>query len=111
MSLPLEKALPSPPSNARPDNPRAVSSAGRAWEPSDPGRAGFAEVFTALGRRIDQGERVVDRATQRDMGSLGPADLIAVQAGIYRYVEAVDLASKLVDRASNALRSVLQSNA
>ncbi|HYP89268.1 MAG TPA: hypothetical protein VEQ59_13970 [Polyangiaceae bacterium] len=34
--------------------------------------------------------------------------LIALQVGIYRYTEAVDLASKLVDRATNAVRTVLQ---
>ena len=34
--------------------------------------------------------------------------LIALQVGIYRYTEAVDLASKIVDRATNAVRTVLQ---
>jgi hypothetical protein len=34
--------------------------------------------------------------------------LIAVQAGIYHYTEAIELAGKLVDRATNAVRTVLQ---
>jgi hypothetical protein len=33
--------------------------------------------------------------------------LIALQVGIYRYTEAVDLASKIVDRATNAVHTVL----
>jgi hypothetical protein len=37
-----------------------------------------------------------------------PGTLIALQAGIYRYSEAVDLAGKLVDRGGNAVRTVLQ---
>lgn len=94
--------------------PEAVSLAPLSSEPArsvaELERAGFAGLLAALGQRIDQGEAVVTRATQGDLGTLGPAALIAVQAGIYRYVEAVDLASKLVDRASNAVRSVLQSS-
>ena len=44
------------------------------------------------------------------MGGLAAGDLIALQAGIYRYSEAVDLAGKLVDRAGNAVKTTLQSN-
>jgi len=42
-------------------------------------------------------------------GALGAAELIALQAGIYRYTELVDLTSKFVDRAANAVRTTLQS--
>lgn len=35
-------------------------------------------------------------------------ELIALQAGIYRYTEAVDLAAKLVDRSTSAVRTTLQ---
>jgi hypothetical protein len=41
--------------------------------------------------------------------SLDPADLIALQAGVYRYSETVDLASRLIDRATAAVKTVLQS--
>ena len=34
--------------------------------------------------------------------------LIALQAGIYRYTEAVDLAAKLVDRTTAAVKRTLQ---
>jgi hypothetical protein len=39
---------------------------------------------------------------------LGPAELIALQAGVYRYSEAVDLASHLVDRTTNGVKTVIQ---
>lgn len=45
----------------------------------------------------------------QNLGSLDAGDLIALQAGIYRYSEAVDLTGKLVDRASQAVRTTLQS--
>ena len=41
-------------------------------------------------------------------GTLGSADLLALQAGVYRYGEVVDLASRLVDRASSAVKTVIQ---
>jgi hypothetical protein len=70
----------------------------------------FASVLRALGRQIEHGEKTVRSA----MGSLehgadlGPAELIALQAGVYRYAEAVDLASRLIDRATSGVKTVLQ---
>ena len=43
-----------------------------------------------------------------EVDGLGPEQLLALQAGVYRYSEAVDLAAKLVDRASNGLKTVVQ---
>lgn len=68
----------------------------------------FREVLGSLGREIDRGERLVARAVGASRAGLGPGDLIALQAGIYRYSEAMDLAAKLVDRASSAVRTTLQ---
>ena len=31
-------------------------------------------------------------------GEIAPSDLLALQAGVYRYSEVVDLTSKLIDR-------------
>jgi hypothetical protein len=39
---------------------------------------------------------------------LGPAELLALQAGVYRYSEAVDLAAKLIDRTTSGVKTVLQ---
>jgi hypothetical protein len=50
--------------------------------------------------------RAIDPA--RGGESISPAGLIALQAGVYRYSEAVDLASRLVDRATSSVKTVLQ---
>ncbi len=68
--------------------------------------SGFTKAMRGLAREIDVGEAAVKRASQ--LHSYDTVQLIALQAGIYRYTEAVDLASKIVDRASNAVRTVLQ---
>jgi hypothetical protein len=59
---------------------------------------------------VERGERLVRSALGAARGgqAIGPAELIALQAGVYRYGESVDLVSRLVDRASTAVRSVLQ---
>jgi hypothetical protein len=36
-------------------------------------------------------------------------ELIAIQAGVYRYTQELELASKLVDKASGAVKTTLQS--
>jgi hypothetical protein len=69
--------------------------------------ARFAAVLQSVAARVDAGEALVSRA-MRGGGGLEPGQWIALQAGIYRYVEAIDLAGKLVDRAGNAIRTVLQ---
>ena len=72
--------------------------------------AGFASVLRALGRDIEHGERGMRSAmgSLRRGSDLGPAELIALQAGVYRYGEAIDLASRLVDRATSGIKTVLQ---
>jgi hypothetical protein len=46
-------------------------------------------------------------ASRGNLGGLDSAQLIALQAGIYRYSEAVDLLAKLVDRAATAVKTVV----
>lgn len=67
----------------------------------------FREALRGLGRTIDRGEAAMERAVRGNLGSLDSAQLLALQAGIYHYSEAVDLVAKLVDRASSAARTVL----
>lgn len=69
----------------------------------------FSQLFGSLGRAIDGGEALVGRAEQAAYAPMDAGTLIALQAGIYRYSEAVDLAAKVVDRATGAVRTVLQS--
>lgn len=99
MSIRLE-SLPSPhalPEKAQPARAPAAQSS-------------FGELLSGVGARIDAGEVLVRRALHGTHAGLDPAQWVALQAGIYRYVEAVDLAGKLVDRAGNAIRTVLSSN-
>jgi hypothetical protein len=39
--------------------------------------------------------------------ALVPSELLALQAGVYRYSEAVDLASKLIDKTSNGVKTII----
>jgi len=76
----------------------------RPSEPSEP--SPFAALVARVASNIETGERVVARAAG-GYASLDAAELIALQAGIYRYSEAIDLTAKLVDRATSAVRTVL----
>jgi hypothetical protein len=70
----------------------------------------FVSLLEGLGREVQRGESLVRSAVgaARAGAAVGPAELIALQAGVYRYGEAVDLASRLVDRATTAVKTVLQ---
>lgn len=74
--------------------------------PADP--SPFGKMLRALGREIDRGERTVKRVLSPAGAEMSPGELLALQAGIYRYSEAVDLSAKLVDRATSGLKTVLQ---
>jgi hypothetical protein len=68
----------------------------------------FETTLRNLASRVDAGESLVRRAVHGGgAAGLEPGQWIALQAGIYRYVEALDLAGKLIDRAGNAVRTVL----
>ncbi len=71
-----------------------------------PAGPSFASFVRALGEESDRGESLV-RSAVAGRG-MAPAQLLALQAGIYRYGEVVDLATKLVDRASTGAKTVLQ---
>ncbi len=80
-----------------------------AEAPPEERRERFRAALGGLGKEIDRGEGLVKRALGAGGGGhLGAGDLIALQAGIYRYSEAVDLAAKLVDRAGSAVKTTLQ---
>jgi hypothetical protein len=71
------------------------------------GDASFLKALKGVGRAVDGGEALIASASRGNLGGLDSAQLIALQAGIYRYSEAVDLVAKLVDRASNAVKTVI----
>ena len=69
----------------------------------------FAQVLRGLGHEVQGSETMVHQAIASARGGeLKPAELIALQAGVYRYSEAVDLASRLVENATSGLKTVLQ---
>jgi hypothetical protein len=68
----------------------------------------FERVVRGLGAAIDRGDRYVERAATTQYSGLDAGQLIALQAGIYRYSEAVDLTAKLVDRLTGAAKTVLE---
>lgn len=67
----------------------------------------FADALQGIGSAVDRGQALMARAERGNLGGLDSAQLIALQAGIYRYSEAVDLVAKLVDRAATAVRTVV----
>ena len=69
----------------------------------------FMQLLRSVGRELDRGENMTETAIRGGAhGGTSPARLIALQAGIYRYSEAVDLVTKLVDRGTQAVRTTLQ---
>lgn len=93
----------SPPAVSRERPPTAPAPTAAPDEPSP-----FARIVRALGREVDRGEATVKKALSPGGGEMGASELLALQAGIYRYSEAVDLSAKLVDRATSGLKTVLQ---
>jgi hypothetical protein len=69
----------------------------------------FARLLHGLGSEVQRGETLVRGAVaSASGGELSTASLIALQAGVYRYSEVVDLAARLVDHATTALKTVVQ---
>jgi hypothetical protein len=72
-----------------------------------PAEGAFLKALKGVGHAVDGGEALIRSAAHGNLGGLDSVQLIALQAGIYRYSEAVDLVAKLVDRAANAVRTVV----
>ena len=130
MSDPISRAArPSitPASSIRADLERTGPSA--APRPAPPGR--FADALLAARsaapppsavpaaeaalrasvQSIVRGERLVSGVitAARHGASFSNDQLIAIQAGVYRYTQELELAGKLVDKATGAVRQTLQS--
>jgi hypothetical protein len=98
-----EPRVPPPlPATAQPPAPAAPSN------PEQP--SVFGRLVRGLGAEVQRGEALVHHAIDSASGGgdLDPGQLIALQAGVYRYAEAVDLAARLVDHATTALKTVIQ---
>ncbi len=88
--------------------PRAPESKPTAPAATNPGeRSAFPRLGDGRGKEINSGEHMMRGALGAGGKDLGPSDLLALQAGVYRYGEAVDLASKLIDKTSNGVKTVI----
>jgi hypothetical protein len=89
--------------------PRAAPSNAAQPKPAHPqeGPSPFARILKGLGNEVERGERLVGAAMHggRDLGA---QELLVLQAGVYRYSEAVDLSAKLVDRAATGVKTIIQ---
>ena len=84
-----------------------LGDAGQMSTSGGAGQASFTKALKSLGHAVDGGEALVAKAAHGNLGGLDSVQLIALQAGIYRYSEAVDLVGKLVDRAATAIKTVV----
>jgi hypothetical protein len=87
---------------------------GATQEPfgSPVGEPSFGLAFVReSARRIQDGSALVDRAVRaaRAGRAFRPEELLALQAGVYRHSQELDLASKLVDKGTSSVRQLLQS--
>jgi hypothetical protein len=90
-----------------PITPEAEGAASHVVAGGEHGGVSFLKALRGIGRAVDGGEALVTAAARGNLGGLDSAQLIALQAGIYRYSEAVDLVAKLVDRAATAVKTVV----
>ncbi len=68
----------------------------------------FARVMSGLGSAVQKGEHTMEKVRNAGRADLGAGELLALQTEVYRYSEAVDLSAKLVDRATNGVKTVIQ---
>jgi hypothetical protein len=102
MSIPALREARTTPLALPPTAPPPVS-------PSKDTPSPFAQLLRGLGHEVQGSETTVHQAiASARMGELKPVDLIALQAGVYRYSEAVDLVSRLVENATGAVKTVIQ---
>ncbi len=71
---------------------------------------GFGRVLQGIGRELARGEATTRSAIASITSGVqvDPCQLIALQTGVYRYSEAIDLASRLVDHVTGGVKTVLQ---
>ncbi len=74
--------------------------------------ASVQDRFAVLVTQLTEGERFMDRVIDqaRRGKDFGPAELIAIQAGVYRYSQQLEAFSKLVDKTTGAIRRTLETS-
>lgn len=69
------------------------------------------ELLRDAAMRIARGEEHIDRVIRQAQrgGTLAPEQLIALQTTVHRYTQEVELAAKLVDKLTGAVKQTLTS--
>lgn len=98
------------PSQVRSAVPPAAPATAPAGERVRTGASPFAQLVRGIDSELNRGEQMMRKAVDSIQGGsdFAPSQLIALQAGVYRYSEAIDLASRVVDRTTNGVKTVLQ---
>ncbi len=77
---------------------------------AEPSGAGFLDMIGRMARGLSADDRRSARAMHRARrGGLDPSQLLALQSDVYRYTQQMELTSKVVDKAAQAVKTTLQS--
>jgi hypothetical protein len=112
MGDPIERTGGPGAAGAVPEGPRArTRGTGRFAEVLEADEADLTAMLRDAARSISRGEESIDRAMRAARAGrvFSHEELLALQAGVYRYTQELELASKLVDKATGAVRQTLQS--
>ncbi len=101
---------PSPASASRPSSDFAEQLARPETTPDEPAAPGFLDMLGRMARGLSADDRRSARAMHRARrGGLDPSQLLALQSDVYRYTQQMELTSKVVDKAAQAVKTTLQS--
>lgn len=74
-----------------------------------PAGEAFRQVLERVGGGLGAAQGPVEGVRLDPRTELSPTDLLALQARVYRHGEVVDLVSRVVDRACEAVKTVVRS--
>ena len=107
------RIAPAQPRSGAPRAPSPARSGSRfrdALDRTERAAPPLGEVLERSARSLEARQRFVDRAIRRARrGGLASGDLLALQAGVYRWSEELQLASKLVTEATQGVKTVMRS--
>lgn len=83
----------------------------QAPPPSAEPEGGAMRALRSAAASLTRGERMVSHviSAARQGKVFSNEELLAIQAGVYKYTQELELASKLVDKATGAVKQTLQS--
>lgn len=100
---------PAPATVSRPNSLPSVAPAAPTATSRPPA---IGDIGRQLLARVARGERAVESMVRQGLSgrAFTPADLLAMQAQVYRYGQEIELISKLAERGTSAVKTVLQQN-